>query len=107
MACVMKCFPVYEKKCRTKVATEVHEASKEPEKPVEPVEPEKPVESVEHVEPNEPHEVVVDSTPVPLDVVDTTETFASPMSTTPFRSATSLTKMEQAVSAGILEFTRN
>lgn len=75
MACIMKCFPVNEKRCRTKSTPE--------------------------------EEIILNTTPIPLESYDVADTTDSQMSTMSFRSASSLTKKEQAVSAGILEYSRN
>lgn len=76
MACVMKCFPVKEKKCRTKTTPE--------------------------------EETTINTTPMPLETNETEDTTTgSRTSTVSFRSATSLAKKEQAVSAGIFKYSRN
>lgn len=76
MACIMKCFPLNEKKCRTKTT------------------------------PDE-EETFSNTTPIPSELYETADTTASRMSTMSFRSAPSFTKMEQAVSAGIIKYSRN
>lgn len=75
MTCIMKCFPVNEKRCRTRTTPE--------------------------------EEPVLNTTPIPLESYDTADPNGSKMSTMSFRSATSLIKQEQAVSAGILKYSRN
>lgn len=79
MACIMKCFPAKEKRCRTKSTPD--------------------------------DETILSTTPTPLepyeDLDETTDmTTAAKMSTVSFRSGSSSTKKEQAVSAGIFKYSR-
>lgn len=57
-------------------------------------------------EPEAEEEIVVHTTPIPTDTEDAIDTTEAKMTTISFRS-TSLAKQEQAVSAGILECSRN
>lgn len=52
-------------------------------------------------------ETTVNTTPAPVEVYETADTTGSKMSTMSFRSATSLSNVEQAVSAGIFKYSRN